>query len=159
LIRTLAGGLLVQSRDTARPTRDTVRLVTDRVPTAVELRDMLMAFTVAKHAKSNAIVLVKDGMTVGIGSGQTSRVEAARQATRRAADLGYAAGESTSRAIGAVVASDAFFPFADGLETCLSAGCTAAIQPGGAKRDDEVIKAANVRGAAMLFTDLRVFRH
>ncbi|TAD89420.1 MAG: bifunctional phosphoribosylaminoimidazolecarboxamide formyltransferase/IMP cyclohydrolase PurH [Alphaproteobacteria bacterium] len=159
LIRTLAGGLLVQSRDLARPTRDTVNLVTDRVPTAVELRDLLMGFTVAKHCKSNAIVLVKDGMTVGIGSGQTSRVEAARQATRRAADLAYAAGESSSRAIGAVVASDAFFPFPDGLETCLSAGCTAAIQPGGAKRDEDVIAAANSRSAAMLFTGQRVFRH
>jgi phosphoribosylaminoimidazolecarboxamide formyltransferase/IMP cyclohydrolase len=158
-VKSLAGGYLVQSRDTARVTSDDVTLVTKRLPTPEEMRDLLIGFTIVKHVKSNAIVLVRGGATIGIGGGQTSRVDAARQAVQRAAEGAAAAEESQSRAVGAVVASDAFFPFADGLEICLAAGVTAAIHPGGSKRDDEVIAAADKAGAAMLFTGVRHFRH
>jgi phosphoribosylaminoimidazolecarboxamide formyltransferase/IMP cyclohydrolase len=133
--------------------------VTKRAPSAAELRDLLLAFTIVKHVKSNAIVLVNDGMTVGIGGGQTSRVDAARQAVLKATEMARDAGEPGSRAQGAVLASDAFFPFADGLEAALGAGVTAAIQPGGSIRDDEVIAAADAAGAAMVFTGMRHFRH
>jgi phosphoribosylaminoimidazolecarboxamide formyltransferase/IMP cyclohydrolase len=159
LVRSVAGGLLVQDRDTRRVTAADLQIVTDRAPTRDEQRDMLLAFTLVKHVKSNAIVLVKDGASVGIGGGQTSRVDAARQAVQRAAEMAAAAGEAQSRAIGAVVASDAFFPFADGLEVCLAAGVRAAIQPGGSKRDQDVIAAANKAGATMVFTGVRHFRH
>ena len=117
---------------------------------------MLFAFTVAKHVKSNAIVLAKGGATIGIGAGQMSRVDSVNIAVAKAAE---AFGRKERPAEGAVLASDAFFPFADGLETCLEAGVTAAIQPGGSKRDQEVIDAADAKGAAMLFTNMRHFRH
>ncbi len=158
-VKSLAGGYLVQSRDAAQVRSGDLKTVTQRPPTEAEIRDMLIAFTIVKHVKSNAIVLVRDGMSVGIGGGQTSRVDAARQAVGRAAEFAKDAGEAESRAVGAVVASDAFFPFTDGLELCLAAGVTAAIQPGGAKRDAEVIALADQRGAAMVFTGIRHFRH
>jgi phosphoribosylaminoimidazolecarboxamide formyltransferase/IMP cyclohydrolase len=157
--RTLAGGLLLQTRDLGRVTRDQLRPVTDRSPTDQELADLVFAFRVCKHVKSNAIVYAKDGATVGIGAGQMSRVDAARIAVRKAGDAAEAAGETAPRTQGAVVASDAFFPFADGLIAAAEAGVTAVIQPGGSKRDDEVVAAANARDLAMVFTDLRHFRH
>jgi phosphoribosylaminoimidazolecarboxamide formyltransferase/IMP cyclohydrolase len=158
-VKSLAGGYLVQSRDNGRVGRNQLQQVTKRAPSDKELTDLLTAWIVVKHVKSNAIVLVKDGMTVGIGGGHTSRVDAAKQAVSRAQEMAAAAGEAGSRAKGAVVASDAFFPFADGLEVCLEAGVTAAIEPGGSKRDPEVIAAADAQGAAMLFTTMRHFRH
>ena len=157
--RSVAGGVLMQNRDNGHVTADALQTVTQRAPSPAEVRDMLLAFTLVKHVKSNAIVLVKDGAAVGIGGGQTSRVDAAQQAVARAAAMAQAAGEPHSRAVGAIVASDAFFPFPDGLEVCLKAGVTAAIQPGGSKRDAEVIAAADAAGAAMVFTGLRHFKH
>jgi phosphoribosylaminoimidazolecarboxamide formyltransferase/IMP cyclohydrolase len=157
--RTLAGGLLLQTRDAGRVTRADLRPVTRRAPSDRELADLLFAFRVCKHVKSNAIVYAKDGATVGIGAGQMSRVDAARIAVRKAADAAEAAGETTPRTQGAVVASDAFFPFADGLIAAAEAGAHAVIQPGGSKRDDEVVAAADARELAMVFTDLRHFRH
>jgi phosphoribosylaminoimidazolecarboxamide formyltransferase/IMP cyclohydrolase len=158
-VKSLAGGYLLQTRDTAQVQASELKTVTQRAPTEAEIRDLLIAFTIVKHVKSNAIVLVRNGMSVGIGGGQTSRVDAARQAVGRAAEFAQNAGETASRAVGAVVASDAFFPFPDGLEICLSAGVTAAIQPGGAKRDGEVIALADQHQAAMVFTGIRHFRH
>jgi phosphoribosylaminoimidazolecarboxamide formyltransferase/IMP cyclohydrolase len=158
-VKSLAGGYLVQGRDTAKVQAGDLKTVTKRAPTEAEIRDMLIAFTIVKHVKSNAIVLVRNGMSVGIGGGQTSRVDAARQAIGRAAEFAQNAGEAASRAISAVVASDAFFPFPDGLEICLLAGVTAAIQPGGAKRDGELIALADQHQAAMVFTGIRHFRH
>jgi phosphoribosylaminoimidazolecarboxamide formyltransferase/IMP cyclohydrolase len=136
-----------------------LKTVSQRAPTSDELRDLVLAFTIVKHVKSNAIVLVRDGMTVGIGGGQTSRVDAARQAVLKAAEMAQAAGETGSRAKGAVLASDAFFPFPDGLQVALDAGVTAAIQPGGSMRDADVIAAADTAGAAMVLTGMRHFRH
>jgi phosphoribosylaminoimidazolecarboxamide formyltransferase/IMP cyclohydrolase len=158
-MKSLAGGYLVQSRDVGRIGANQVKTVTKRAPSAAELHDLLLAFTIVKHVKSNAIVLVKDGMTVGIGGGQTSRVDAARQAVLKAAEMAAAAGEPGSRAEGAVLASDAFFPFSDGLQVALDAGVRAAIQPGGSMRDADVIAAADAAGAAMVFTGMRHFRH
>ncbi|MFY7959444.1 MAG: bifunctional phosphoribosylaminoimidazolecarboxamide formyltransferase/IMP cyclohydrolase, partial [Elsteraceae bacterium] len=158
-VRSVAGGLLVQSRDSAAPTADHLTPVTKRAPSAAETADLLIAAKIAKHVKSNAIVLVRGGRSVGIGGGQTSRVDAARQAVERAAVFARDAGEAQSRAVGAVVAGDAFFPFADGLQLCLEAGVTAAITPGGSKRDAEVIEAADKANAAMVFSGLRGFRH
>ncbi len=158
-VRSVAGGLLVQSRDAAAPTRDHLTPVTRRAPTEAETVDLLIAAKIAKHVKSNAIVLVRGGRSVGIGGGQTSRVDAARQAVERAAAFARDAGEGESRAVGAVVAGDAFFPFADGLQLCLDAGVTAAVTPGGSKRDAEVIEAADKAQAAMVFSGLRGFRH
>ena len=155
--RSVTGGLLMQERDNAS-LRD-VRPVTGRAPTNAERADLEFAFAVAKHVKSNAIVFAKHGATVGIGASQMSRVDAARIAAWKADDARRAAGELESRTKGAVVASDAFFPFADGLLVCADAGATAAIQPGGSVRDDEVIAAADERGMAMVFTGLRHFRH
>jgi phosphoribosylaminoimidazolecarboxamide formyltransferase/IMP cyclohydrolase len=155
--RSVTGGLLMQERDTA--SLCDVRLVTGRAPTNAERADLEFAFAVAKHVKSNAIVFAKHGATVGIGAGQMSRVDSARIAAWKAEDARRAAGEAESRTKGAVVASDAFFPFPDGLIVCDDAGATAAIQPGGSMRDDEVIATANQRGMAMLFTGLRHFRH
>jgi len=148
-LRSLAGGYLLQHRDTGRVTEADLKTVTQRAPTMSEIADMLFAFTVAKHVKSNAIVYAKDGATVGIGAGQMSRVDSSHLAARKAGD----------RAIGSVVASDAFFPFADGLEAAIAAGATAAIQPGGSTRDAEVIAAADKAGIAMVFTGMRHFRH
>jgi phosphoribosylaminoimidazolecarboxamide formyltransferase/IMP cyclohydrolase len=157
--RTLSGGLLLQTRDAGRVTADDLYPVTARQPSDQELADLLFAFRVCKHVKSNAIVYAKDGATVGIGAGQMSRVDAARIAVSKAADAAEAAGEDTPRTQGAVVASDAFFPFADGLISAADAGVTAVIQPGGSKRDDEVVAAADARDLAMVFTGMRHFRH
>ena len=156
--RSLAGGMLVQQRDTQTQPAET-RVVTRRAPGNGERIDLEFAFTVCKHVKSNAIVFVKDGATVGIGAGQMSRVDSARIAAWKAEDARKAAGEAEPRTRGSVVASDAFFPFADGLLVCADAGATAAIQPGGSVRDEEVVAAADARGMAMLFTGLRHFRH
>ncbi len=157
--RSVAGGFLVQERDNAAPDPDTLKVVTKRAPTAVEMADMLFAMRVAKHVKSNAIVFARDGSTAGIGAGQMSRLDAAMIAARKAADAGEGAGLGRSLAAGSAVASDAFFPFADGLIVCAEAGATAVIQPGGSVRDDEVIAAADARGLAMVFTGARHFRH
>ena len=157
--KNLAGGLLAQNRDAGRVTLETLQTVTKRAPTDDELRDLLFAFRVAKHVKSNAIVYVKDAATVGVGAGQMSRVDSARTAARKAMDAAEAAGESEALTKGSVVASDAFFPFADGLLAAAEAGATAVIQPGGSIRDDEVIAAADEAGLAMVFTGMRHFRH
>ncbi len=157
--KTLAGGLLVQSRDGARTTAGDLKIVTKRAPSVDEMADLVLAFTIAKHVKSNAIVYVKDGATVGVGAGQMSRVDSSRIAAQKAADAAEAAGETASRTAGSVVASDAFFPFADGLLAAAAAGATAVIQPGGSMRDSEVIEAADEAGLAMVFTGTRHFRH
>ena len=158
-IRTVAGGLLVQSRDNVSVDDLALKVVTTRAPSAQEMADLRFAFRVAKHVKSNAIVYARDGATVGIGAGQMSRVDASRIAAHKAAEAGRACGAAKSLAVGSVVASDAFFPFADGLLAAAEAGATAAIQPGGSLRDDEVIAAADKAGLAMVFTGVRHFRH
>ena len=158
-IRNLAGGLLVQSRDGGRVTAADLKVVTRRAPSEREMRDLLIAFRIAKHVKSNTIVYVKDGSTAGIGAGQMSRVDSARIAAIKAKDAARAAGWAEPRTIGSVAASDAFFPFADGLLTVAEAGATAVIQPGGSMRDDEVIAAADEKGLAMVLTGMRHFRH
>jgi phosphoribosylaminoimidazolecarboxamide formyltransferase/IMP cyclohydrolase len=158
-IKSVAGGLLVQSRDNGRIARDSLKVVTKRAPSTAEMADLEFAFRVCKHVKSNAIVYVKAGTTVGIGAGQMSRVDSARIAARKAQDAAEAAGAATPATIGSVVASDAFFPFADGLLSAAEAGATAVIQPGGSVRDDEVIAAADEKGLAMVFTGMRHFRH
>jgi phosphoribosylaminoimidazolecarboxamide formyltransferase/IMP cyclohydrolase len=157
--KTVAGGLLVQSRDNAVVDDMTLNVVTKRKPTEVELRDLAFAFRVAKHVKSNTIVYAKNLATVGIGAGQMSRVDSARIAVRKAEDAAKEAKLSAPMTKGSVVASDAFFPFADGLLVAIEAGATAVIQPGGSMRDDEVIKAADDHGIAMVFTGTRHFRH
>jgi phosphoribosylaminoimidazolecarboxamide formyltransferase/IMP cyclohydrolase len=157
--KTVAGGLLVQGRDNAVVDDMDLRVVTKRQPTLQELSDMRFAFRVAKHVKSNAIVYAKNGATVGVGAGQMSRVDSSRIAAWKAAEAAKAAGLSQSLAVGSVVASDAFFPFADGLLAAAEAGATAVIQPGGSMRDDEVIKAADEAGLAMVLTGHRHFRH
>lgn len=156
--KSLAGGFLVQSRDNAVLAGD-LKVVTKRKPSNLQLADLVFAFSVAKHVKSNAIVYAKDGTTVGIGAGQMSRVDAARLAAWKAAEAARAQGLKQSLTQGAVAASDAFFPFADGLEAIAQAGATAVIQPGGSLRDDEVIKAADKAGLAMVFSGMRHFRH
>ena len=158
-VHTLSDGFLVQSCDEGRVAPDALETVTKRAPSARERADLLFAWAVCKHVKSNAIVYARDGATVGIGAGQASRVDASRIAAWKAAEAAVAAGEARSRAEGAVVASDAFFPFADGLRAAAEAGATAVIQPGGSKRDAEVIAAADEAGLAMVFTGLRHFRH
>ncbi|HYE00679.1 MAG TPA: bifunctional phosphoribosylaminoimidazolecarboxamide formyltransferase/IMP cyclohydrolase [Alphaproteobacteria bacterium] len=158
-VKSLAGGLLVQSRDNARIAERDLKVVTKRAPTAAELADLLFAFRVVKHTKSNAIVYAKGGATVAIGGGQTSRVDSARQAARKAVEIAGQAGLPVPGTQGAVVASDAFFPFADGLLACAEAGITAVIQPGGSVRDEEVIAAADAQGLAMVFTGVRHFKH
>ena len=158
-VRSIAGGLLVQDRDGAATDSAALRVVTRRAPTEDERRDLLFAFSVAKHVKSNAIVFARGGATVGIGAGQMSRVDSTRIAAAKAADAAREAGASEPATLGAVVASDAFFPFADGLVAAAETGATAAIQPGGSIRDDEVIAAADERGIAMVFTGRRHFRH
>jgi phosphoribosylaminoimidazolecarboxamide formyltransferase/IMP cyclohydrolase len=155
----VAGGFLVQSRDNGRLSAADLKVVTRRAPTAAELADLLFAWRVAKHVKSNAIVYAKNGATVGVGAGQMSRVDSTRIAARKAQDMAEVLGLSDSPAKGAVVASDAFFPFPDGLLTAAGAGATAVIQPGGSMRDDEVIAAADEAGLAMVFTGMRHFRH
>jgi phosphoribosylaminoimidazolecarboxamide formyltransferase / IMP cyclohydrolase len=152
VFKSVAGGFLTQSRDTARLTPADLTVVTKRAPTEAEIRDMLFAFTVAKHVKSNAIVYAKDGQTLGVGAGQMNRKDSARIAALRAADFGL-------DLTGSACASEAFFPFPDGLIQAADAGCTAVIQPGGSIGDDKVIAAADERGLAMVFTGVRVFRH
>jgi phosphoribosylaminoimidazolecarboxamide formyltransferase/IMP cyclohydrolase len=150
--RSVAGGFLVQSRDTAHLTAADLKVVTKRAPTDEEVRDMLFAFTIAKHVKSNAIVYARQGQTLGVGAGQMNRKDSARIAALRSADFGL-------DLKGSACASEAFFPFPDGLLQAADAGCTAVIQPGGSIGDDKVIEAADERGIAMVFTGVRVFRH
>jgi phosphoribosylaminoimidazolecarboxamide formyltransferase/IMP cyclohydrolase len=157
--RSIAGGWLVQTRDNGRIGRHQLRVVTKRQPTEQELADCLFAWTVAKHVKSNAIVYAKDGATAGIGAGQMNRLESARIAAWKAKDAAEKAGWAEPRTLGSAVASDAFFPFADGLLAAAEAGATAVIQPGGSIRDEEVIAAADEAGLAMVFTGMRHFRH
>jgi phosphoribosylaminoimidazolecarboxamide formyltransferase/IMP cyclohydrolase len=155
----IAGGILVQDRDNGLVTRDQLKCVTKRQPTEQEVADCLFAWTVAKHVKSNAIVYALDGVTTGIGAGQMNRRDSARIAAIRAREAAEANGWDEPRTIGSAVASDAFFPFADGLLAAVEAGATSVIQPGGSIRDDEVIAAADEAGIAMLFTGMRHFRH
>ncbi|MGH1398483.1 MAG: bifunctional phosphoribosylaminoimidazolecarboxamide formyltransferase/IMP cyclohydrolase [Alphaproteobacteria bacterium] len=159
MVKRIAGGLLVQDSDNGLLTRDDLKVVSDREPTDEEVRDMLFAFRVGKHVKSNAIIYAKNGATVGIGAGQMSRVDSARIAAWKAIEAAKEMGFDEPLTKGSVVASDAFFPFADGLISAAEAGVTAVIQPGGSIRDDEVIEAANERGLAMVFTGMRHFRH
>jgi phosphoribosylaminoimidazolecarboxamide formyltransferase/IMP cyclohydrolase len=158
-LKTIAGGYLVQTRDNGRVGPDDLKVVTRRAPSARELADCLFAWTIAKHVKSNAIVYAKDGASAGIGAGQMNRIESARIAAWKARDAAERAGWSEAKTIGSAVASDAFFPFADGLLIAVEAGATAVIQPGGSIRDEEVIAAADEAGLAMVFTGMRHFRH
>jgi len=159
IVKRIAGGLLVQETDRAIIDNENMKIVTDREPTQKEMDDLIFAFTVAKHVKSNAIVYAKDGSTVGIGAGQMSRIDSSRIAAWKAVEAAKEAGWDEPLTTGSVVASDAFFPFADGLIAAADAGVTAVIQPGGSIRDQEVIDAANERGLAMVFTGMRHFRH
>ncbi len=158
-LKALSGGFLLQSRDNGRIALEDLKVVTKRTPSAAELADMLFAFRVAKHVKSNAIVYAREGATVGIGAGQMSRVDSSRIAAWKAREAAEAAGLPEPATVGSVVASDAFFPFADGLMAAVDAGAKAVIQPGGSMRDDEVIAAADEAGLAMVFTGMRHFRH
>jgi phosphoribosylaminoimidazolecarboxamide formyltransferase / IMP cyclohydrolase len=158
-LKTVAGGFLVQSRDNAVVDDIVLKVVTKRAPTDAELRDLRFAFRIAKHVKSNAIVYARDGAAVGIGAGQMSRVDAARIAARKAEDAANEVGMQEPLTRGSVVASDAFFPFPDGLLVAIEAGATAVIQPGGSVRDEDVIKAADDHDIAMVFTGTRHFRH
>ncbi len=158
-VAVIAGGLLMQDRDNAMLTRDMLKVVTRREPTEQELKDCLFAWTVAKHVKSNAIVYARDGVTAGIGAGQMNRRDSARIAAIKAREAAEKYGWAEPHTVGSAVASDAFFPFADGLLAAVEAGATAVIQPGGSIRDDEVIAAADEAGLAMIFTGLRHFRH
>ncbi|WP_442679307.1 bifunctional phosphoribosylaminoimidazolecarboxamide formyltransferase/IMP cyclohydrolase [Sphingomonas sp. ASY06-1R] len=158
-LKSIAGGLLVQTRDNGAIGVDDLKIVTKRAPTDRELADCRFAWTVAKHVKSNAIVYAKDGATAGVGAGQMNRLESARIAAWKAKDAAEKAGWAEPRTIGSAVASDAFFPFADGLLAAVEAGATAVIQPGGSMRDSEVIAAADEAGLAMVFTGMRHFRH
>ncbi len=155
----LSGGFLLQGRDNGTIEELDLKVVTERQPSAQELADMKIAFKICKHVKSNAIIYVKDGASVGIGAGQMSRVDSARIAAWKAEEASKEAGLSETLTKGSVVASDAFFPFADGLLAAAKAGATAVIQPGGSMRDDEVIEAANEAGLAMVMTGMRHFRH
>ena len=156
-VRSLSGGYLLQNRD--NHVLENMRVVTKRQPTDREVSDLKFAFTVCKHVKSNAIIYARNGATVGIGAGQMSRVNSSRIAAWKAEDAAKIAGEKKSLAIKSVVASDAFFPFADGLLAAAEAGASAIIQPGGSVRDDEVISAADDAGLAMIMTDMRHFKH
>ncbi len=158
-MKTIAGGLLIQSRDAGAVSLDDLKVVTKRAPTDQELKDCLFAWTVARHVKSNAIVYAKDGATAGIGAGQMNRRDSARIAAIKAKEAAETYGWAAPRTHGSAVASDAFFPFADGLISAAEAGATAVIQPGGSIRDDEVIAAADAAGLAMVFTGMRHFRH
>jgi phosphoribosylaminoimidazolecarboxamide formyltransferase/IMP cyclohydrolase len=159
VLKTIAGGVLIQSRDNGAISADDLKVVTKRAPTEQELKDCLFAWTVARHVKSNAIVYAKDGATAGIGAGQMNRRDSARIAAIKAKEAAETHGWNAPRTIGSAVASDAFFPFADGLLAAAEAGATAVIQPGGSIRDDEVIAAADDAGLAMVFTGMRHFRH
>jgi phosphoribosylaminoimidazolecarboxamide formyltransferase/IMP cyclohydrolase len=156
--RSISGGVLVMDRDALEPSTEW-KVVTKRAPTADELKAMKFGWRVCKHVKSNAIVYAKDSATVGIGAGQPSRVDSARIGAWKSEAAAKAAGLDTPLTRGSVVASDAFFPFADGLEEAIAAGATAVIQPGGSVRDKEVIAAADAAGVAMVFTGMRHFRH
>jgi phosphoribosylaminoimidazolecarboxamide formyltransferase/IMP cyclohydrolase len=158
-LKTIAGGVLIQSRDNGAISADDLKVVTKRAPTEQELKDCLFAWAVARHVKSNAIVYAKDGATAGIGAGQMNRRDSARIAAIKAKEAAETYGWSAPRTVGSAVASDAFFPFADGLISAAEAGATAVIQPGGSIRDDEVIAAADEAGLAMVFTGMRHFRH
>jgi phosphoribosylaminoimidazolecarboxamide formyltransferase/IMP cyclohydrolase len=158
-LKSVAGGYLFQGRDNGRVKQSDLKVVTNRAPSEQELADLLFAFTVCKHVKSNAIVYAKDGATVGVGAGQMNRRDSSRIAAIRAVESGEIAKLPQSPAVGSVVASDAFFPFADGLLAAAEAGATAVIQPGGSMRDNEVIEAADKAGLAMVFTGMRHFRH
>ncbi|MEL7049393.1 MAG: bifunctional phosphoribosylaminoimidazolecarboxamide formyltransferase/IMP cyclohydrolase, partial [Pseudomonadota bacterium] len=158
-IRSVAGGLLVQSRDNGCILRNDLKVVTKRAPTEQEFEDLLFAFKVAKHIKSNAIIYAKNGATVGIGAGQMSRIDSARIAAWKSQEAAKSTGADEAMTVGSVVASDAFFPFADGLLAAAEAGATAVIQPGGSMRDDDVIAAADEHNLAMVFTGMRHFRH
>jgi phosphoribosylaminoimidazolecarboxamide formyltransferase / IMP cyclohydrolase len=157
--KTVSGGLLVQTRDNVMVEDLDLKVVTKRAPTAQELEDMKFAFKIAKHVKSNAVIYAKDGQTAGIGAGQMSRVDSARIAAMKAEDAAKAMGLETPLTRGAAVASEAFYPFADGLLAAIAAGATAVIQPGGSMRDEEVIAAADEHNVAMVFTGVRHFRH
>ena len=157
--KTVSGGLLVQTRDNGMVEDIDLRVVTKRAPTPTELEDMKFAFKVAKHVKSNAVVYAKNGQTAGIGAGQMSRIDSARIAGIKAEEAARAMGWAEPMTKGSAVASEAFFPFADGLLSAIAAGATAVIQPGGSMRDDEVIAAADEHGVAMVFTGMRHFRH
>ena len=157
--RNVGGGILVQDRDNGYVADSDLKVVTKRKPTDAEMIDLRMAWKVAKHVKSNAIIYVKEGSTAGIGAGQMSRIDSARIAARKAEDAQKSAGWDAPRTQGCACASDAFFPFADGMLAAASAGATAIIQPGGSIRDEEVIKAADDQGIAMVFTGMRHFRH
>jgi len=157
--RSVAGGFLVQTRDNGRITRAGLKVVTKRQPTEQEITDMLLAFTIGKHVKSNAIIYVKDGSTAGIGAGQMSRVDSARIAAIKAQDAARLAGWDKPRTVGSAAASEAFFPFPDGLMAVAEAGATAVIQPGGSVNDQKVIDAADEKNLAMVFTGMRHFRH
>ncbi len=158
-VRQVAGGLLVQDKDNGHIGADALRVVTKIAPTDAQMADLLFAWKVAKHVKSNAVIYVKDGATVGLGAGQMSRVDSTRIAARKSQDMAEVLGLAAPLTQGSVVASDAFFPFADGLLTAAEAGAVAVIQPGGSMRDDEVIAAADQAGIAMVFTGMRHFRH
>jgi phosphoribosylaminoimidazolecarboxamide formyltransferase/IMP cyclohydrolase len=158
-VRSVAGGFLVQDRDNGVLEEGALKVVTKRAPTSREMADLRFAWRVAKHVKSNAIVYVKDGVTVGVGAGQMSRVDSARLAARKAEEAAEMAGWAEPLTRGSVVASDAFFPFADGLVATIEAGATAVIQPGGSVRDAEVIAVADEADVAMVFTGMRHFRH
>jgi len=158
-VRNVAGGYLVQGRDTGRVTKADLKVVTKVKPTEQQLDDLVFAFTVCKHVKSNAIVYVKNGATVGIGAGQMSRIDSARIAFSKSKDAAQAVGQTGALTEGSVVASDAFFPFPDGLLVTAEAGAIAVAQPGGSIKDEDVIKAADDKGLAMVFTGMRHFRH
>ena len=158
-VKSVAGGLLVQERDTGRVAQKDLRIVTERAPSETEMADLLFAWTVVKHVKSNAIVYAKNRATAGIGMGQTSRLEAARLAFRKAEEAARENKWDAPATEGSVCASDAFFPFADGVKAAIDAGATAIIQPGGSIRDEEVIAAADEADIAMVFTGMRHFRH
>jgi phosphoribosylaminoimidazolecarboxamide formyltransferase/IMP cyclohydrolase len=158
-LKTIAGGFLVQNRDIGRVRREDLKIVTKKQPTDAQIADMLFAFTVCKHVKSNAIIFAKNGQTAGIGAGQMNRRDSARIAALRAGEAAEMAKLPASLAQGSACASDAFFPFPDGLLQAVEAGATCVIQPGGSIRDDEVIKAADEAGIAMAFTGMRHFRH
>ena len=158
-IKNIAGGFLVQSRDNGYIGEADIKVVTKKSPTPQQISDLLFAFTICKHVKSNAIIYVKNGITVGMGAGQMSRVDSSRIAALKSKEAAEAASEKVLRTTGSVVASDAFFPFADGLLAAVEAGAEAVIQPGGSIRDEEVIAAADEAGIAMVFTGMRHFRH
>ena len=159
MMKSVSGGFLAQTKDNIIIEERELKIASSRKPSEQEMSDLLFAFKVAKHVKSNAIVYAKNGATVGIGAGQMNRLDSSRIAARKSEDAAKALGFERPLAIGSVVASDAFFPFADGLMAAADAGVTAIIQPGGSIRDDEVIAAADKENLAMIFTGIRHFNH